>query len=562
MRQIHMWSESEMREAMEGLRRFRRGILGPDVNALAVRGDKVSSALTLDHRHVRTVCLLWALTFTAQLWGQSQTGLSLQEAVRITIERQPEILAQKQLVESARGSLVAAGGQFDSMLQAYLSVEHEDSPLTREIQNELQLSSLKTDTASYGIGVEKQFRTGLTLNPTISFQRIEDNSTNVTAPNYGTANLQITQPLMRGFGRDDVAAAERSAAADYRAAVDTLHHTMATDAVNAVVAYWDYVGYQQVLAARKETEELAHNLLDQTKALIEADQRPASEINKVTANLASATAQRISAEQDLYEAKQNLGLAIGLNWEEIEAMREPSDDFPEVDENDLPSLSSIGSFVQTALVERGDLAAARETRESARILSVGAVKASRPQLDLGVGLGFEGIVEGKEPSHFLTAFTDNVPGPSLNASLTFGWPFGNRSAVGLVEQNEAEHRQAIIAADDLARRIASSVAAALSSVRQRGLQLKKAEEAAAAYRVAVSNETQIHQAGLSTTLEVIQTEDLLSSALIDLVSARHDYAVAVALLRYQTGTLMRFDSSGAVTAIELMSLPSIEAPPE
>ncbi len=337
---------------------------------------------------------------------------------------------------------------------------------------------------------------------------------------------------------------------------------MASKAVNAAVAYWDYVGYQQVLDARKETEELARNLLDQTQALIEADQRPASEINKVTANLASATAQRISAEQDLYEAKQNLGLAIGLKWEEIEAMQAPTDDFPDVDEKALPSLSAIGSLVQTALSDRGDLAAARETRESARILSAGAVKASRPQLDLAVGLGFKGIVEGEEASHYLTAFTDNVPGPSMSATLSFGWPIGNRSAIGLVDQNEAEYKQAIISADDLARNIASSVAAALSSVRQRGLQLKKAEEAAAAYRVAVSNETQIHQAGLSTTLEVIQTEDLLSSALIDLVSARHDYAVAVALLRYQTGTLLSFDDSGAVTAIELMSMPSVEAPPK
>ena len=512
----------------------------------------------LDRPRAPAVCLFAALSLAVPHWGQGAAGLTLQEAVRITVQRQPEILVQQKQVESAHGSLMAAGGQFDPMLMASLSRQHENSPLTREMQDEEFISSLITDTTSYGIGIGRQFRNGLTLTPSISFQRVDDNSTNQSAPNYGTLNLQITQPLMKGSGRDDVDAAERSAAADYRASVQTLKHTIASNAVATAIAYWDYTGYDQVLAARQESENLARNLFEQTKALIAADQRPASEINKVTANLASATAERISAEEDLYEAKQSLGLALGLNWDEIDGMPTPTDDFPVIDEKALSSLPMIGSLVQTALHNRCDLAAAREDCESARILSKGAVKATRPQVDLGVGVGFTGIVEGKELSHYLTAFTQNVPGPSLNAVLSIGWPFGNRSAAGLVKQKEAGYRQVIITADDLARNIGSSVATALSSVKQRGLQLKKAEEAAAAYRVAVDNETRIHQAGLSTTLEVIQTEDLLSSALINLVSARHDYAVALALLRYQTGTLASFNDSGTVTSIELMSLPPVE----
>jgi len=502
-------------------------------------------------------CLIGLLAGPCALRGADAPGLSLQDAVRLTLERQPEILQQRRNVESARGSLVAAGGQFDSTLLMSLGVEHDNSPLSSDDQDDLEVQSLVTDTTSYEIGVQKQFRTGLTLNPRVSFQRIVDNSTNESAPNYGTVDLQLTQPLMKGFGRDDVAAAEMSSAADYRSAVQTLRHTISSAALSTAMAYWDYVGSRAILDARKESEQLAQNLLEQTRALIAADQRPASEINKVTANLAAASAQRISAEEDLFEVKQSLGLAMGLSWEEIDSITAPADDFPDVDEASLPSLASTAGLVQMALTLRSDLAAAREMRASARILTTGATKAARPQLDLGIDLGFKGVVEGKKPSHFLTAFSDNVPGPSLSATLSFGWPFGNRAAAGDLEQKQAEYQQSVITVDDFARNIASAVASALSSVRQRGLQLKKAEEAAAAYRVAVDNEMLVHQAGLSTTLEVIQTEDLLSSALIDLVSARHDFAVALVVLRFQTGTLASFDGAGETPTIELMTLPPI-----
>ena len=67
-------------------------------------------------------------------------------------------------------------------------------------------------------------------------------------------------------------------------------------------------------------------MLEKIKILIEDEERPESDIDQLFANLASKRTNRIRAEQNLLEAKQALGIAMGLSVDEISSSPLPADD--------------------------------------------------------------------------------------------------------------------------------------------------------------------------------------------------------------------------------------------
>jgi outer membrane protein len=74
-------------------------------------------------------------------------------------------------------------------------------------------------------------------------------------------------------------------------------------------------------------------------------------------------------------------------------------------------------------------------------------------------------------------------------------------------------------------------------------QLAESVESVRRYTTAVQNELTKRQAGTATLLDVVNMEDRLVSAQVAEIAARQAYAVAIAQLRYETGTLVRKDGN-------------------
>ena len=93
-------------------------------------------------------------------------------------------------------------------------------------------------------------------------------------------------------------------------------------------------------------------------------------------------------------------------------------------------------------------------------------------------------------------------------------------------------------------------------MRSRARELAKSEEAVGLYQTAVDNEKEKSRLGAATLLDVITTEDRLTSALLKKVSEQYSYASAVARLRYETGTLAFAEGwKGSITMEQLTTVP-------
>jgi outer membrane protein len=488
--------------------------------------------------------LILSSRLAALAQGAPAGSLTLMDAVRMTLERDPNVAIEVARVDAARGALQFASGQFDPVVASGLSQENSNVPKTFS-------SSQETRTLQNTFGVTKQFRSGLTLAPQYQLSRSED----LTA---GTVTFQLRQPLLRGRGHAAVQAAELSAEREVAASGLDLRQAVSRRVLVVASQYWQVRAAEHNLEVLRSSESRSRELLENTRKLIAADQVPAADLVQLEASLAAAEFARLGGERDLFTERQNLGREIGLDPGEIAVLPLPADPFPDVAPATVPPAAESRAFIDLALRHRADLEAARQRQTETDLQRRAAENALKPQLDLVLAPGYSGLSDGASVGNFFSPFFRNVPGASTLLSLALSWPTLNQRALGNLLQVDAARRQSSLAVDLLAKEIGADVPAALDSVGRDALRLEKAREAVHLFERTFANEEKKLRAGTSTLLDLITQRDRLTAARQTEVAAELALALSLLDLRFRTGTLLGNGGTlGEVELSRLTTLPSL-----
>ncbi|HEX6370025.1 MAG TPA: TolC family protein [Longimicrobium sp.] len=464
--------------------------------------------------------------------AQEAAGLSLGDVLRTTLASNAEIRTAALEVERQAAGVRVAQGAFDPRVAATLGGVEDRAPLF-SAQNVPGIS--QSSTLTYSLGVEQPFRSGLVLAPALSFSRLDGAGEVSGIRNQAAATLGVTVPLLRGRGGGLAVAGERAAVMQHAASQAALQHRRAAALLQAVDAYWGYVAAHRRLEVLHATETRTAQLLEQTRRLVAADERPAVDTLLLAANLATRRASRISGERAVLTARQELGRAMGIEPGAVRTLPPPSTGFP-----DAPGPGGAPDYdalVEAALRARPDLEAARRRREGAGDLLAGYRGEARPRLDLSLTLGYQGLETGDALGRLVSPFYSELGGMHTRVEVTYGFPLRNRLAGGLAMQSAAQERQAALAYAELRRQVALDAAAALETLQSAAEELDQFSAAARLHELAVESERQRFRLGIRTTLDIINAEDDLTSATLEEIAARARYAAALARLRYETGTL-------------------------
>lgn len=471
----------------------------------------------------------------------------------MTLERDPNIAFDEASLQSARGSLEIAAGEFDPVLRSTLTEADDRTPLSAS-------SSAESRTLQSTSSISKRFRSGLSVEPQLDLLRTDDVTAGAGAVNEGTLRFVIRQPLLRGRGREAADVAELAAERELAASGLDLRQTIAQRLQTVVSQYWTTEAAARNLDVLRESEESSRNLLENTRKLIEADQVPAADLVQLEANLASKESARIGGERQLFAARQDLGREIGLDAAEIRRLPLPSEPFPALRLDEIPPSSAAERLIEEALRRRADLRAARERQAGVEARRRAAENALKPQLDLLLTPGYSGLLPGSDAVSFFSPLYRNVPGASASVGLSLAWPIWNHRARGELIQIEALLRQSALTVDLLAKEIGADVPTTLDAVTRNALQLESARQAVRLFERAVVNEEKKLRAGSSTLLDVISQRDRLTSARQSEVSSQLALALSLLDLRFTTGTLLdesAESAAGAVEAAWLTTLPDL-----
>lgn len=492
------------------------------------------------------VVVLAAPSGIAQTPPSPEPGLDLARVVLTTLSSSPDVQLAALRAEASRGALLAAGATFDFQLESsgVAKRNHAADPVSgaEAIQSDL----------AYAVGTERLFRSGMAVRTSVGFARRGYS----TVPGSATSNsvdvgLTLTVPLLRDRGGAVSQAAERAAAREQSGSSFGLSHATAQRVLSSVSAYWDYLAVWQRLEVLRSSEERAQRMVEETRVLVQADERTSADLTQLLGNLASKRVARIAAEQDVVEARRQLGLAMGLPADAIAALPAPATDFPRLAREPITRLPTE-RLIENAYAHRPDLAAAEHAVGSARVLLDASRNELRPRLDLVVGTGYTAVEPGLGFGSFFSPLYRHDPRLDASVQLSYRFPARNSGARGRLLQVSALHEQQRVIQDDLRRRVATGVAVAVEALVRGDAGTREAEQAVTLFEAGVLAEQRKFQLGVSTLFDMILAQDALTNALLARIQSRRAYAVAVATLRFESGTLLDGDT---------VALDGLQAPP-
>jgi outer membrane protein len=485
-------------------------------------------------------------------------GLDLLESVRLMLANDPNLVVARSHLLSALGALSVQTGTFDTVITASAGYTDTRTPV-------LDALAQRQTALTGSFGFTQELRSGTTLSPelNLSSDTASSSLTGLPGPpaivNTATVSFLLRQPLLRGRGTRVADAGERAAQREAEAGALDLRFTTSQRILSVASQYWTTVAARYSLDILRSNEETSRQLLATTRRLISADITAPAEAVQLEANLAAAEASRFAGENALFKARQDLGREIGLDGARTAALPLPAGPFPELAPGAL-DVAGAARFVDGALRRRADLLAARKRQDESELLLAAASNALLPQLDLVLKPGYSGLMGGGGVAAFFAALAHQIPGVSSSLSLNLSWPVRRDVAYGQLLQARATQQQSAALLDQLRKSVSTDVPTAVDTVARSAQQLERAREAVRLFERAVANEERKLGAGSSTVLDVITQRDRLLAAAQTEVSAELALALALAQLRFDTGTMLA--KSGDLEVVDSRHLTTVPAAEE
>jgi outer membrane protein TolC len=469
--------------------------------------------------------------------------------VALALRKNQNILMAREQILMARGQLQQAAGPFDPLASAEINARR-----TRNKSNETETytalarvlghtidtystNSTLENTISANASVQTLLRNGLTITPQANYSgQIEDYLGETYVDDSATLGLSLEIPFLQGLGpNNQLVASERAAGFSLKAAKANYDFVVSQQIYNTVSAYWNLLLAQTKVRIALSQEEGARRLVGITDSLIKGYVQPAAQLMQANANLEQYTSQRISAELQQSTASQQLAVVMGFTPEELLAEPMAINTFPKPTGSHSFEINDARPLIDLAMRLRPDIQSGIDTVTANTILLAGAKNAALPSVNLTVGGGYQ-ITRITQSTNSTTS-KDRQQGWFVGGGINMGYPIFNNAAEGLVVQQESQLRQSKTQVSLTETQVASDVITALKSTIMNRKALEDSIASAQNERSSVKAQEELFSMGMASLVEVITTQTNLATAELSVASNQSNYAIALAGLRFATGTL-------------------------
>ncbi|HVK37889.1 MAG TPA: TolC family protein [Candidatus Kapabacteria bacterium] len=419
--------------------------------------------------------------------AQDTLRLSLDEAVRVALERSPSSVRAEQSERAAEARVRLADAAFGPDLRLSATPGMRYAPGAGTIA-----------AGESRAGSDDPLTTSLSLGASSTLLLLDGSARN--AERAG-AELEL----------------EAARLARRRIAQDVIFR-VTTAAIDVAVS-------AELIGVERENLAAERRQLERVDAFVSAGARPVAERYVQDAAVAAAELRLLTAERNLAASRIALALELGVDPSRPIALLAPAP--ATVDPSDLASAPASATVAARAdlRAQRARIAAAGEDirgAEAGSALSLG--------LTGGVGTNYSGTASGA----FGDQFARNNPAATVGVSVTLPILDRGRSAISAeiarIEQQRAEQQL-----DELERQIAAQIELARLDLRTASTRLGVTERQLEAARRALEAEEARYGSGASTLAELAQVRARYVSAASQRVQAGYELVERRALLEYTTG---------------------------
>ena len=379
--------------------------------------------------------------------------------------------------------------------------------------------------------LSKKFSSGAEATLYGAFNRAYNTTTDFSPASGSTVGLEISQPLLSGFGEEINLAPLVKARKNVTQSALSLRKTTLDLILDAEVAYWNLSASYALVGARLSSLRHAEFVLEQAKKRRALKDATKEDVLQAEADVASRRVNLVVARQSVQDCDDALRKILGETGDDDSgtyAVAELSEDVPAETRTFAEWIAAVREFDIDAQIQEIE-------REKAELDVRVAADADRPSLALV--LGAEASGRESSPAKSVTGVADRT-GYDLSAGIRFSVPLGFR-------REKAELRRAELAREQAEIAVAQALQNAMFDARSAWRASEAARERLASAKVALSMQKEAYAGqiarygvGKATMTDVLSAQDALDSARLDLIQAALDVVTSRAKVQRLDGEIL------------------------
>jgi outer membrane protein len=460
--------------------------------------------------------------------------LSLDDAVKRTLENNNDIAVERYNPELSEESIRLYRGNYDPLLTSTISQNSRTSPASNAFAG---AQTVDSKTTTYNFGAVQELKTGGNLRVDFTNNRGNTNSVfNTFNPSYNSSlNANLSQPFLRNFKIDANRLQLRVAKKNREISDVQFQQTVTNTVANVKDLYYDLLYAIDNLEAQRKSLSLAQKLLDENQIKVRVGTMAPLDVVAAQSEVASREEGVIVAEALVAEAEDAIKRAIfAENDSATWALRIVPTDRPTAE----PMAVDVESATKRAIEQRTDVVAARKNLENADANVQYASNQKLPDLNLiaaygssGIGgtvierEGFGGPIIRTIPGGYNDALS-NVFGrdfPTWTFGVNFTYPIFNRQAQANSARAKISRDQTVASLRRLEMQVASEVRSAGRAVETNYKRVESTRAARVLAEQRLDAEQKKFAAGMSTNFAVTQAQRDLALASVLELRAVADY---------------------------------------
>ncbi|MBI4904211.1 MAG: TolC family protein [Acidobacteria bacterium] len=477
--------------------------------------------------------------------------LTLKNYMDLVLANNTDIEITRLNVQTPRNAITRASGIFDPTFLTRFSATRANNPASDILAGASTVSSLNQP---WTMQYQQLLSTGTTVTGNFNGARNSTNSQFQTFnPSYQTGmNLNFSQPLLRGRGRDIVKLPISVARSRLRASYFTTADAILDLVQGAETAYWNVIEARESLRVQEKAFELADISLKRAQREFELGATSELDIFQPKAQYANAEIFVTQARYRLAQAedilRRQMGVDLDPNVRNLPISLTEAITIPE--ENQTFDRESL---VEVALRVRPDLRAVRQNLDIDELNIRSSRNALLPNVALGGGYTTSGRGGTFYPRQLVGGGTVvPVPGgigdafdqmfgfgfPTYNFSLTFQFPVRDRRAAADLADAAVQRKRDTLQLRTTMQTARLEVLQAINNVENSRASLKLAVIARDLAQKRQDAEQKKYDLGTSTIFFVLAAQTDLTQAESNLVTQTVNYRRNLIVLRHRTGELL------------------------
>lgn len=375
-------------------------------------------------------------------------------------------------------------------------------------------------------------------------------------PRFGTTlRFNFSQPLLRNFGFKMARREIRVAMNNLGISEETLKKTLTDTVYNVESAYWNLVYSIENLDVRRQSLQLAKDLLEKNQRSVEVGTLAPMEVLSARAEVATREADLILAETQIKSNEDQLRLLLNISGDEDKRITAV---VPKDKPTYVQKTVDLDEALATAIQNRNDLEISRIGLKTEKLNLSYAKNQNLPDLNLTASLyapGIDGtrLIYDINPIDPAAQIIRRIPGgiggalrqttgfqyPNWNLGLTFSIPLANLISKANLAQARLNMRQAMLELENQKAQVFVEIKSAVRSVEANYKRILAYTTARELAEQKLAAEEEKRRVGLSTNYMVLQFQRDLANARISELNAIISYNVSLAALERSMGTNLK-----------------------